>query len=76
MEKIIQKSETYHMIGMCMEIHRELGFGFSEIVYKDALETEAVINDFLFKERNNLKYFIKENRSNTNSLLILLCLII
>ncbi len=41
MEKFISKEETYQIIGICMEIHRELGFGFSEIVYKDAIEMEA-----------------------------------
>lgn len=37
--------EAYQMIGACMEVHRILGRGFSEIVYKDALEWE-------FQQRN------------------------
>ena len=32
--------ETYAIIGKCMEVHRILGHGFLEIVYKDALELE------------------------------------
>jgi len=43
MDNFISKEETYRIIGICMEVHRELGFGFSEIVYKDAIEIEAVI---------------------------------
>ena len=37
---IIYKEESYKIIGICMEIHNYLGFGFLEIVYKDALEIE------------------------------------
>ena len=37
---IIYKEESYKIIGSCMEVHNYLGFGFSEIVYKDALEIE------------------------------------
>lgn len=37
---VIFKEESYQVIGICMEIHNYLGHGFSEIVYKDALEIE------------------------------------
>ena len=40
MTEIILKEESYQLIGICMEVHRELGMGFKEIVYKDALEFE------------------------------------
>ncbi len=40
MENIIYKSEVYEIVGVCMEVHRVLGHGFLEIVYKDALEIE------------------------------------
>lgn len=40
MTKIIYKDESYQIIGKCMEVHNNLGAGFREIVYKDALELE------------------------------------
>ena len=36
----VLKEETYAIIWLCMEVHNQLGAGFSEIVYKDALEYE------------------------------------
>lgn len=36
--KLIYKEESYRIIGKCMDVHNELGHGFLEIVYKDALE--------------------------------------
>lgn len=37
---LILKEEAYKIIGICMEVHNNLGAGFLEIVYKDALELE------------------------------------
>ena len=36
LESFIYKTETYQIIGLCMEVQNRLGFGFSEIIYKDA----------------------------------------
>ena len=44
MEKFLYKEESYHIRGAMMAVHRELGSGFLERVYQDALEYE-------FKER-------------------------
>lgn len=40
MSELLYKDESYTIVGKCMEIHRLLGFGFKEAVYKDALELE------------------------------------
>ena len=40
MTDLIYKEESYQIIGKCMEVHNNLGAGFLEIVYKDALELE------------------------------------
>ncbi|HWR32488.1 MAG TPA: GxxExxY protein [Chitinophagaceae bacterium] len=40
MNNFIFKNETYQVIGFCMEVQKTLGFGFSEAVYKDAMEIE------------------------------------
>ena len=40
MGSLIYKEESYKIIGRCLEVHNNLGAGFLEIVYKDALEYE------------------------------------
>jgi GxxExxY protein len=37
---LFEREESYYIIGKCFEVHNELGPGFLEIVYKDALELE------------------------------------
>lgn len=76
MEKLIQKNDTYQIIGICMEVHKELGFGFSEIVYKDALEIEAELKEFPVLREKELNVHYKGKNYVINTLPILLCLII
>ena len=44
-DKYPLQQESYQIIGICMEVHRILGKGLLEIVYKDAIEYE-------FKQKN------------------------
>jgi GxxExxY protein len=37
MSDLLYKEEVFKLIGFCMEIHRELGKGYDEVLYKDAL---------------------------------------
>ncbi|MFZ1530437.1 MAG: GxxExxY protein [Ferruginibacter sp.] len=48
MVAILFREESYKIIGLCMEVHRQLGHGFKEIVYKDALEHEFRVHDIPF----------------------------
>ncbi|WP_309608413.1 GxxExxY protein [Flavobacterium sp.] len=44
-----REEETYKIIGICMEVHRILGPGLLEIIYKDALEIEFKENNIIFE---------------------------
>jgi len=49
MSDLIYKEESYQVIGKCMEVHNNLGAGFLEIVYKDALELEFKRSDIPYE---------------------------
>ena len=49
MTDLIFKEESYQIIGTCMEVHNNLGPGFLEIVYKDALEYEFTKNNIPYE---------------------------
>lgn len=56
MNSLIYKQESYNIIGACMEVHKELGKGFSEFVYGDALEIELINSGINYKRE--VKYNI------------------
>jgi GxxExxY protein len=49
MSHLIYKLESYKIIGACMEVHNNLGNGFLEVVYKNALEYEFKKQNIPFK---------------------------
>ena len=58
MAEFYLKEETYKIIGLCMEVHKILGKGHSEIVYGDALEYEFKINNIRYEreKKYNIEY--------------------
>lgn len=46
--ELLYKEESYKIIGLCMEVHKQLGRGLLEVVYKDALEYEFKLNQIPF----------------------------
>lgn len=63
MEKeFLYKDETYQIIGACMEVHKELGRGFSEVIYGDALEIELKSRNIPYDREVCFHIYYKEKK--------------
>ncbi len=51
--------KSYAIIGAAMEVHRQLGPGFLEAVYQDALEIEFRLRNIPYKREGILPIFYK-----------------
>ena len=60
MKDIICKEISYFIIGKCMEVHKTLGAGFLEIVYKDALEYELSSANILYEREKKFEVHYKD----------------
>ena len=59
-EEYLYKEESYKIISILFEVHKNLGKGFSEIVYKDALEYEFKINNIPYQREKEFSVNYKE----------------
>jgi GxxExxY protein len=58
MSNYLYEEDTYKIIGALIEVHKNLGKGFSEIVYKDAFEYELKKINFSFeREKEYLVHY-------------------
>jgi GxxExxY protein len=61
---ILYKEESYKIIGACMKVHRELGAGFLEAVYEEALIKEFVNSGIPFENQVKLHVFYEGQQLN------------
>ncbi len=59
MKELLFKEECFQLVGFCMEIHRELGKGHDEVIYKDALVVELSRADIPFSRERKYEVTYK-----------------
>ena len=61
MTELILKDEVYAIIGAAIEVHRELGPGFLEAVYQEAMELELRARNIPFEAQKTLTIRYKDH---------------
>ncbi len=62
-EKLVElefKEEVYKIVGAAMEVHNELGYGFLEAVYQEALGIELKERSISFEREKEIEVFYKD----------------
>ena len=57
----MEDQRTYKIIGAAMEVHKELGHGFLEAVYQEALAMEFKMQGIPYKEQQVIEIIYKKN---------------
>lgn len=58
-QHLIYQNEVYKIIGTCMEVHNNLGSGFLEPIYQEALEHEFEWKSIPFEREKELRISYK-----------------
>ena len=73
MSDFLHKSDTFKIIGAAMEVHKELGCGFLESVYQEALENEFMERGIPYKREMPLKIYYKNKPLNKCFIVDFIC---
>ena len=61
MVELVLKEEVFAVIGVAIEVHRELGHGFLEAAYQEAMEIELKSRGIPFEAQKPLQIHYKGN---------------
>jgi GxxExxY protein len=65
MEKYKYSDKTGKIIGCAMEVHKELGNGFQEVIYQRALAIELERQNMAFSREHEMPVFYKKEQIGT-----------
>jgi GxxExxY protein len=71
--EIFMKEEVYRIIGAAIEVHKELGSGFLEPVYQEALEIELANQQAPYSSQTPLKITYKGKQLKKEYVADLIC---
>ncbi len=71
--ELILKDEVYAIVGAAIEVHRELGTGFLEPVYQEALEIELQSRKIPFESQKRLVIHYKDHQLQKDYAADLVC---
>ena len=64
MKEIVYKEESFKIIGACMKVHAELGAGFLESVYQEALGIELTDENIPFRPQAPIEIYYNKYKLN------------
>ena len=69
---MLHEDLTKKIIGCAMEVHKQLGNGFQEVIYQRALEIEMRAAGLVFAREMEMPIIIREYKSEQEGLIFLL----
>ena len=73
MAELLLKDEVYNVVGAAMEVYYQLGTGFLEAVYQEALEIELTHRHIPYESQKRLVIYYKARRLNKEYVADLVC---
>ena len=73
MSKLVLEAETYKILGACIKVHKKLGNGFSESIYREALAKELTSSGIPFEQAKKLPVFYEGTPLNTHCVADFVC---
>lgn len=70
---LLYKEEVFEIIGAAIEVHKELGPGFLEAVYQEALEIELGSRNIPFQAQKCVEIFYKNRTLNKEYIADFIC---